>query len=1096
MFTMDSERPNHRSAEHENPALDPRVVDSSTPLPSQCRTFRLSEIPLDMNAVVIRDYLDTLNIDNRCMKGNSQVLSLAMYGSWQVASVSFKYDEPDIFRGCKPDQNIYLQFPKRRIEGRAVPANVTVDCDFYGMTPFYESPEDMIKYDIIAVTGLSAHAFGSWKSPDQAHVMWLRDFLKIDLADSRVLTWGYHSDIKNDQSTTSIAAISRDFLQDIKFARRKSASHRPLILIGHSLGGLVLQQALADAGKETDEENGTLLRSCIGILFFGVPNQGLNPTSIQALVKGERNARFLQDLSPESEFLFSLRRDFQNCHGSMKDCTVVSFYENKDTNSVMRTQSGEMKRCGDPIRMVTRESAICSLSKNCNQIAIQEDHSRMVKFRSRTDRHYQRVCSKIKELTNAYELHGVQDRLQDDEIQKIKSWISPLEPHKRHQDIRQNRLEGTGHWFLLQPEFQKWSNSESDDGISSHVLACSGIPGAGKSVICSLVFDHLDTTFSSEDRACVVCLYCDYQDNKNQTPVNMIGVLLKQVIATLNESGLLPRDTISVLRKHLNKQKNIDLGEACRLLGETVKQLRKFYVCIDALDECNDEHRAEFIQSLAKLSNECGRQSSIRIFFTTRPHINWKELMKRNPGLGSLDHILLEAQLEDIRIYVSHKINIDENSDCMNDKLRSEILESIVDNSDGMFLLPALQIQTVLDQTTISKRRKALSTMPIKLETAFESTISRIKNQKSERSTQAMDVLKWTFLAKRPLTIIELRHALSVTIDPGKVQSGKLPLAYDETLDWDNFPSEKSLIDWCLGLVIIDEETSTVRLVHKSLHDYMTLLHENGEIFSDGHNEIAYTCLQYMCFNDDKHEIDPLESEVTDDIKDLRLARFSLLDYATDNFGYHLRDQGSCTVDMMHGLFLDTINLNRISTGFRSEFLFPFFARDESDIDFEHEYLSTSQIHLRLQFAISFGLENVFINILHESSQSIDLNTKLGGSTMLLQAVRIGHEGIVRILLERGVDVNLADGNNRTALSWASENGHDSVVKLLLQADGIDINSKDSEYDRTALSWASENGHDSVVKLLLQADGIDINSKDDDGETALSLASLYGHDSL
>jgi hypothetical protein len=230
-----------------------------------------------------------------------------------------------------------------------------------------------------------------------------------------------------------------------------------------------------------------------------------------------------------------------------------------------------------------------------------------------------------------------------------------------------------------------------------------------------------------------------------------------------------------------------------------------------------------------------------------------------------------------------------------------------------------------LDQISISKRRKALSTMPTKLETAFASTITRIKNQKSERSTQALDVLKWTFLAQRPLTVIELCHALSVTIDPGKMQPGKLLLAYDETLDWDNFPSEKSLIDWCLGLVIIDEETSTVRLVHKSLHDYLTLLHEHGEIFRDGHSEIAYTCLQYMCFNDDITVIDPLERKVSENLKTLvRQTRFCLLDYATNNFGYHLCDQSPCTADMIHGLFPDTINLNCISTGSRSEFLSPF----------------------------------------------------------------------------------------------------------------------------------------------------------------------------
>jgi hypothetical protein len=198
------------------------------------------------------------------------------------------------------------------------------------------------------------------------------------------------------------------------------------------------------------------------------------------------------------------------------------------------------------------------------------------------------------------------------------------------------------------------------------------------------VFDHLDTKFSSEERACVACLYCDYRDDKNQTPVNMIGVLLKQVIARLNKSGLLPPDTISTLREHLNEQKSVDLGETCQLLGETIKQLRKFYVCIDALDECNEEHCGDFIPALAKISTKCSQLSIIHIFFMARPHIKWNELMKRNPGLGSLDHILLQAHLEDIRKYISHKIDNDGNSNCINARLRSEILARIMDNSDRM----------------------------------------------------------------------------------------------------------------------------------------------------------------------------------------------------------------------------------------------------------------------------------------------------------------------------------------------------------------------------------------------------------------------------
>ncbi|KAI5816814.1 hypothetical protein BZA77DRAFT_280313 [Pyronema omphalodes] len=281
----------------------------------------------------------------------------------------------------------------------------------------------------------------------------------------------------------------------------------------------------------------------------------------------------------------------------------------------------------------------------------------------------------------------VQKTLQDNDIGRIMPLISPLEPHKRHQDIRQNRLDGTGSWFLLEPAFQKWSESESQDSKENSVLACSGMPGAGKSVICTLVFDHLEKQCLLDERACVACVYCDYQSEDSFTPVNMIGVLLKQIILKLNNSRLLPADIISSLKGHLREQKSIGLEEGCRLMVESVKQLRNFYICIDALDECTARYRAEFIETLAKISRESGQggqQNGIHIFFTTRPHINWEELMKRNPGIGSVDHICLKAHPEDIKTYISHEIDVDDDSECMDEDLRSEILDTIVANSDGM----------------------------------------------------------------------------------------------------------------------------------------------------------------------------------------------------------------------------------------------------------------------------------------------------------------------------------------------------------------------------------------------------------------------------
>ncbi|KAI5797157.1 hypothetical protein FPQ18DRAFT_303326 [Pyronema domesticum] len=307
------------------------------------------------------------------------------------------HQESDEYKRRNPDDAVQLRLPSGQVEARAIPVSVKIDCDFYSITPLYQPVATAIRYDVIAVTGLSAHAFGSWKSPDQADRMWLRGFLCLDFPDIRVLTWGYSSSIKDDRSTTSITAISRNFLEDIK-----RTVVRPLILIGHSLGGLVLQNALVDASKGNSAEDKAFRQSCVSVLFFGVPHQGLNPRSIQSLVQGKGSEHFLQDLSSESEYLFELEKDFKICHKSMKHCIVVSFFESQDTSSVEKTPDGRFERSGAPIRMVPRSSAVCSVSKSDNRIEIRAEHSRMVKFRSQSDEHYQRVIVKIEEMTKDY----------------------------------------------------------------------------------------------------------------------------------------------------------------------------------------------------------------------------------------------------------------------------------------------------------------------------------------------------------------------------------------------------------------------------------------------------------------------------------------------------------------------------------------------------------------------------------------------------------------------------------------------------------------------------------------------------------------------
>src|SRR5258707_843211 len=83
---------------------------------------------------------------------------------------------------------------------------------------------------------------------------------------------------------------------------------------------------------------------------------------------------------------------------------------------------------------------------------------------------------------------------------------------------------------------------------------------------------------------------------------------------------------------------------------------------------------------------------------------------------------------------------------------------------------------------------------------------------------------------------------------------------------------------------------------------------------------------------------------------------------------------------------------------------------------------------------------------------------------------------------------------DQSPIHWAAYNGHEQVVKLLLDKK-ISLIAVVAEDKRTALHVAAWNGHTQIASLLLRNKAV-IDASDKDGRTALHWAATSGKEQV
>jgi hypothetical protein len=259
--------------------------------------------------------------------------------------------------------------------------------------------------------------------------------------------------------------------------------------------------------------------------------------------------------------------------------------------------------------------------------------------------------------------------------------------------------------------------------------------------------------------------------------------------------------------------------------------------------------------------------------------------------------------------------------------------------------------------------------------------MERIEGQLTDAADLAKQVLLWITCAKRPLTTLELQHALAVEVgEPG----------FDE----ENLTEIEDMISVCAGLVTIDQESRIIRLVHYTTQEYFERTYMIW--FPDAEVIVAKTCITYLSF-------DEFENGFCSTDKDFetRLLLNLLYDYAARNWGYHAR---AAPVEVKELALAFLKSRAKISASSQAAMV--------SRGSYGYSQRVPRQI-AGLHLTVYFGLAEVVMTLLiNRHKPNLKDSYK---QTPLLLAAANGHDIVVLLLLASdGIDINSEDKHGRT----------------------------------------------------------------------------------
>jgi hypothetical protein len=268
-------------------------------------------------------------------------------------------------------------------------------------------------------------------------------------------------------------------------------------------------------------------------------------------------------------------------------------------------------------------------------------------------------------------LHERQDdRERFEENKIILDWLTPLDYAPQQSDFITRRQKGTGQWLLESEKFQEWLTK------SKQTLFCPGIPGAGKTIITSIVVDHLHSKFQNDASVCIAYLYCNFRRQQEETSEALLLSLLKQLI---QDWLSVPESVKNLYERHQPKRTRPSLDEISKALHSVITNYSRTFIIIDALDECrvSDGGRKQLLSEISNIQNRTG----VSLFATSRLI---PDIMKEFEGRST--KLEIRASPEDLWRYLAGHMSSLPSFVLRSPGLQEEVQTEIIKAVEGMYV--------------------------------------------------------------------------------------------------------------------------------------------------------------------------------------------------------------------------------------------------------------------------------------------------------------------------------------------------------------------------------------------------------------------------